>query len=563
MAIRNSAPLHFTPHGASDAVDSTNLQQGVMQALTNLIPDPSTPNLWQCRPASIVRVNFNSGGPFSSGFSSGFQHALFAGTSGFISVMLVIGNRAYGMIAQQQFGVGQDAPFSLNLLTNSFDPITGITAANIPASPPSTGAWTPPIMALIGPKIICTHPGFNFGGGFAFGVLDISTVTAPTWTAQNTTINALPALPIWVANFNQRAYFLVNIPNGQPGAYFTDVLLPTQITNANQVITFEDTQLLVAAGGLALFNQLGGIVQSLMVFKGTANIYQITGDSALSTLSRNSLNVATGTASPLSITNTPKGLAFLAPDGLRLIDFNAKITDPIGVDGQGINAPLINAVVPSRVNIGCNQNVLRASLQNGAAVGAPNQEWWYDISRSKWSGPHTFPASMIEPYNNTFIIAPIAVTASIWQSDVVQGGSSTFVENGVQMTSTYTTCFLPDAKTMSEFACVEATLNMALNPAQGPVSVQALTQDGSVIGSVLVANPGTPTLWGQFNWGQAPWGGSGSTALAHRDLPWTAPLVFSRVQISAVGNSALGFKLGDLFMRYQKLGYLQRYAGAA
>ena len=564
MGIRNSSPLHFSPYGVSDAIDSTNLEQGVMAALSNLIPDPTTKNLWQCRPASLKLVDFNSSGPFSSGFSSGFQHGLFAGsTQAFISTLLVVGTRAYGMIATGTAFPGHDAPFSYNLLTNAFDVITGITQANTPASPATTGPWLPPTMALVGSKIICTHAGFNFGGGFAFGVLDVTIPTAPTWTAQNTTVNPLPALPTWVENFNQRAWFLVNPLNGQPGAYFTDVLAPTVITNANQVITFDDNQLLTTAAGLALFNQLGGIVQSLMVFKGTANVYQITGDSALGTLARNSLNIATGTAAPLSVTNTPKGLAFLAPDGLRLIDFYAKITDPIGVDGEGVNAPMINAVVPSRVNIACNQNVLRVSLQNGAAVGAPNQEWWYDISRHKWSGPHTFPASMIQPYNNTFIMAPIAVTATLWQSDVTQSGSSTFVENGVQMTWQYLTCLLPDPKVMSEFACCESTLNMALSSAQGPVSVQAITQDQSTIGSVLVQSAGSPTLWGQFNWGQANWGGGGSIALAHRDLQWTQPLVFSRMQMSAIGNSASNFKIGDLFMRYQKLGYLQKYAGAA
>jgi hypothetical protein len=562
--LRNGVPLKFSPYGVSDAIDSTNVFAGAMAALSNLVPDPSTRNLWQCRPAANKLVDFNStSGPFSSGWSSGFQHNPFGAgvVSTFISVLLVVGTRAYGMIANNQFA-GHDVPFSYNLATNTFDLITGTTSANTPVSPATTGPWTPPSMALIGSKIICTHPGFNFGGGFAFGVLDVTTPTAPTWTAQNTTTNSLPALPSWVTNFNQRAWFLVNIPNGQPGAYFTDVLVPTSITNANQVVTFDDNQLLNVAAGLGLFNQLGGVIQSLMVFKSTANVYQITGDAALGNLTRNTLNIATGTNAPLSVTPTPKGLAFLAPDGLRLIDFSAKLSDPIGDDGNGINAPLINAVVPSRVSIGCNQNVLRVSLQNGGIAGAPFQEWWYDISRAKWSGPHTFPASLIEPYNNTFIMAPLAATGSLWQSDVAQSLTSTFVENGQQLTWQWETCFLPDAEQMCEMQVTETTLNMALTEAGGSVSVQALTQDGSVLGTVIVPAPTQVTLWGQFSWGQALWGG-GASALAHRDLPWAQPLVFSRMQINATGLSAAGVKVGDMFLRYQKTGYLQRYVGAA
>lgn len=542
MAIRHATPLHFSPYGASDAVDATNVHDGPMAMLTNLVPDPSTTNLWQCRPASIKLTNFPT-------FT----------TPGFMSALIVLGNVAYGLIGSGR-NPGNDEPFAYNLLTQSFVTVTGITVANTPGSPATSGAWVPPTVALVGTKLIFTHPGFNFAGGFAFGILDISNAAAPTWTATNTTVNALPALPTAVAQFGGRAYYFVNPVTGQPGAYFSDILVPGTITNATQIITFDDNAQLTAAAGLGLFNQLGGVVQSLMVFKGSQNIYQITGDFALGTLAKNSLNVATGTNSPLSVTPTPKGLAFLAPDGLRMIDFDAKITDPIGVDGEGINAPFVYSLVPSRVQASSNQNVLRVSVQNALAIGSPNQEWWYDISRHKWSGPHTFPASMIAPWNNTFIMAPVGVTGALFQSDVAQSNTSTFVENGVQMSWTFTTCLLPDAQQMSEMCLSEATINMALVSGQTPVSVQALDQNGSVLNSVLLNSGGAGTLWGQFNWGQSLWGGA-ANALSHRPLNWTQPVVFSRLQISATGNAIGNFKVGDLFLRYQKLGYLQRYAG--
>ncbi|HEX8838249.1 MAG TPA: hypothetical protein VF748_15005 [Candidatus Acidoferrum sp.] len=536
MSIRNGVPLQFKPKGASDAIDSTNVFEGAMALLQNLIPDPTTADLWQCRPASLKLTGF-------SGFTA----------PGFISAMEVFGNFAYGMIASAR-NPGQDEPFMFNLVSKAFVTISGVTAANTPLSPPSTGAWTPPTISLVGVNLIVTHPGFNFGGGFAFGVLNISNPAAPTWTAQNTTGNALPALPTWVAAFNGRAWFGVNPATGQPGAYFTDILT-LNITNANQVITFDDNQQITTASGLGLFNQLGGVVQALMVFKSTANIYQITGDAALSTLARNTLNVATGTLSPLSVTTTPKGLAFIAPDGLRLIDFYARITDPIGVDGAGINVPFIYSVVPSRAQAASNQNVLRVSVQNGLAAGAPQQEWWYDISRQKWSGPHTFPASMIAAFNNTFIMTPVGVNASLWQSDVAQSSSSSFVENGQQLNFSWATSMLPDPKTMSYFAMVETTLNMTFVNGQSPVLVQALDQNAGVLGSVSLSAPAGGTIWGQFTWGQALWGGA-SFGLFPRALEWAQPIVFRRLQLQATGVCIGGFKIGDAFLRYQKLGYM-------
>src|SRR6516225_1698644 len=496
VAIRKSQPVWFSPKGASDAIDNTNVFDGACSNLSNLIPDTTTKDIWTCRPASILKTSF-------SGFT----------TPGFVSTLFIVGDIAYGMIATGR-NAAHDEPFSYNILSNTFNTISGVTAANTPVSPATTGAWTPPTMALIGAKIIVTHTGFNFAGGFAFGVLDTTTPTAPTWTATNTATNALPALPSWVENFNQRAWFLVNIPNGQPGAYFTKSLDPLTIVNATDVLTFDDNAHLTVAAGLAIFNQLGGIVQSLMIFKGAANVYQITGDSATTNLSRNSLNVATGTLSPLSVTNTPRGLTFMAPDGLRIIDFTARISDPIGVDGEGINVPFIFSVVPSRVQAASNQNVLRISVQNGLAAGSPTQEFWYDISRKKWSGPHTFPASMISAYNNTFFMTPITpstsvpIVGSLWQSDVTQSSTSTFDQN---MT---------------------------------------------VLNSVILMGAGAPTLWDQFQWGQALWGRP-QNALSHYFLPWTKPIVFSRLQVQFTGNSTSGFKIGDAFLRYQKLGYIQ------
>lgn len=538
MSLRKAQPLTFSPHGASDAVDGTNVFEGAMQSLQNLIPDPSTANLWQCRPAAIKIATFSQ----------------FFIKPGFVSALEVLGNFAYGMVASQDIP-GHDVPFAFNLISQTFVIIRGLTAGTTPTSPPTTGAWTPPSLAAIATKLIFTHPGFNFSGGAAFGVLDISNPASPTWAATNTSTNALPALPIWVAAFNGRAYFLVNTPNAQPAAFFSDVLQPLNIANANNIITFDDTQALSCAAGLGLFSQLGGVVQALMIFKGTANIYQITGDAALSTLARNSLNVATGTNAPNSVTSTPLGLAFLAPDGLRIIDFYARVGQPIGVDGGGINAPFIYSLVPTRAQASSNQNVLRVSVQNGLAPGSPNQEWWFDLSRQKWSGPHTFPASMIAAYNDTFIIAPVGITAALFQSDVAQSGSSTFVENGQQLTFNFTTAMLPDPKMMSYFAVSESSLNVAQVSGQNAIQVQALDQNQGLLGSFTIPAIGVGTVWGQFIWGQALWGGAAS-GLFPRSLEWVTPLVFRRMQLKATGTCGLGLKIGDLFLRYQMLGYM-------
>ena len=546
-------PLVWSPRGASDTLDSSTAFSGAMSTLQDLIPDPSTRDLWQCRPAATV-LSLLDGSGFSSGFSSGFGSGVFNQAT-FISALEVIGTRAYGMVSTAR-NPGQDEPFAYDIPTNTFITISGVTPINTPLSPAQQGEWNPPTLALVGTKIIVTHPGFTGVSNAFFGVLDISNPAAPAWSATNTAPTALAAVPTWVANFNGRAFFLVNPTNGQPAAYMSDALVPTTITNANQILTFGDNVPLTCAIGLPLENQLGGIVQSLIIFKGVTNLYQVTGDYALQNLAVNTMNVATGTLAPNTVVTTNKGVAFIAPDGLRVIDFNARVGDPIGKAGDGITVPFFGALVASRMNAAYNGGLYRVQVQNGAAPGNPQQQWWYDFVREVWSGPHTIATSLMAPYRNTFIVTLQGAGAKLWQSDQVQAAASTYVENGRQLLFSFATPMLPDTDQMAEISMVQATLHMAL-VSGSTITVTAQNQDGTILNTATVVAAGSQTIWGAFLWGQALWQGI-QAALYPRRLDWTEPVVFRRMAIVATGMAAQGFKIGRLHMRYQILGYLQQ-----
>src|SRR5260370_5499499 len=207
MSLRTPKPLPWSPRGASDTLDSTTAPSGSMASLQNLIPDPTTRDLWQCRPAATLLTDLALNG--------------FAGAT-FISCVLVIGNRMYGMVATTR-NPGQDEPFCYNIVSNTFTAISGVTAANTPISPPTTGARNPPTMVLVGTKIIVAHPGFTGSAGAFFGVIDTLNPAAPTWAGTNPTGPPLIFPPQWVANFGQRCPFLVNPPREQPAAYVSAV----------------------------------------------------------------------------------------------------------------------------------------------------------------------------------------------------------------------------------------------------------------------------------------------------------------------------------------------------
>ena len=556
MSLSRSTPFPFSPVGTSDTLDGSNVMRGAMTSLANLVPAPGTKNLWQCRPASSGLVDFTtSGGPFSSGFSSGFQTGLQNPAA--ISCLKVVGNIVYGLIASDAF-TGHDEPFAFNMVTLALLTVTGATSANTPITPSTSGEWSPPTMDVVGTKLVVTHPGYNGTAGNYFGWFDISTPTSPTWNAGNTSgAIVLTTAPTAVKQFGGRAYFAINPPTGQPSLVASDSLAATVVTNSGQVLTFGDNVQLTALGGLPLDNQLGGIVQALIVFKSAANVYQVTGDYTTQ-WSINSLNAATGTLAPLSVCSTPKGLSFISPEGLRIIDFNAHISEPIGDAGNGITTSFIYAVTPSRIAAAANANVIRISVQNGFATGSPNQEYWYHINRQCWSGPHSFPATYICPYNNTFVMAAIGVDAILFQSDAAQTSTSTFVENGTQMTFTWQTAMLPDTQQMCENNILESTINMAL-AASVDIDVTAVDQNGSVMDTVTISPIGSATTWGNFQWGQSQWLGA-ANALYPRELQWTVPIVFRRLGVAAMGDCASGFLIGDMFLRYEQLGYLQQNA---
>ncbi len=384
MPIRGSKVLAWAPAGVCDSLDSTRTGPGGMASLANLVPDPTTRNLYAPRPAAIQVTGFTAPG------------------LGAIVVFYILGDIVYGMIGQSN---GYDYPFIYNLDTQVFSFPAGITTSNVPATQSIVGDWTPPTMDNLGAYIIVTHPGFTGAANGFFGWFDLTNPSAPVWKSGNTKINPLVAVPTACAQFGGRIYFAVG--NATPA---TDEFNPLQITNANQVLTFGGSNPITALAGLGLNNQVsGGIVQSLMVFKGVENIWQVTGDytGTPSPWSVNTLNVATGTLAPNAVTPTPGGLAFVAPEGIRTMDFNANISKPLGMFGKGVSVPFQNAVAPSRMCAAYNVETLRVAVRLSATQASlPNGqgtvEYWYNFTLGEWTGPHSLPTIFIRPYKSTF-----------------------------------------------------------------------------------------------------------------------------------------------------------------
>src|SRR6516162_5177807 len=144
--LRQTRVIRYSPAGLSDSLDETDEFPGAMAVMQNLIPDPSTRNVWMIRPASVFETAFAS-------FT----------TPGYISVFKVNGAFVYGLIATGR-NAGHDEPFAYNLTTHAFVPVLNVLSTNVPASPTTSGDWVPPTMDIMGVILAVTHPGFNGSG---------------------------------------------------------------------------------------------------------------------------------------------------------------------------------------------------------------------------------------------------------------------------------------------------------------------------------------------------------------------------------------------------------------
>jgi hypothetical protein len=649
----------------------------MMAALSNLIPNPGTKDNWVSRPASSLITNF-------SGFSSPqYGEALYPS-----------GTRLYGMI-QSSLNAGKSQPFIYDTNASAFISVSGITAANTPTSTSNSGDWTPPTMTQVGAYILVTHPGFNFGAGYAFGWFDMSgftetttgnvsngsstitgnpiiagvtagqtvtgtdipagtrvvsfdeyvndttgttngtttvssvgnltgiaigqvvsgenialgttvaalpgggdvtlstaatgsatgqaitfsgatitmsanatgsassesitiaggTFAAPLWSAGNLNITPLVALPTAVTQYADSACFAVNTSTSA-AVVFSDAGDPLSCQGQSQIITFQNAVAITALQPQGFFTLSGGITQSLLAFQGPSAIQQLTGTPILETLAINTLNDSVGTNAPNSIAQTPNGTLFVAPDGVRLISLVGQVTPAIGRAGDGICEPFLFAENPSRIAAAYNEGVYRASVTNAALVNTPTQDWWFHQDDQRWSGPHTFPASIIVPTQipHSFAMFAAGVPAKLWASDAYASLAATYVENGVQMEYTWKTSLLPDNQQMAMNAIVQTDIAISI-PALQNVQFNASDEFGNIIGEAELYGPQNPgAIWGDFLWGDADWG-AGETYYVQQIVRWTAPMTFKQLQVSAMGNCDPDLNIGNLYMRYQELGY--------
>jgi hypothetical protein len=536
MPITKSYPVRFTPKGLCDAYDSTDAFPGACRSLSNLIFDRGNPELVVSRPGV--------GAPLTT--FAGFT------TPTFVSVFITVGNVVYGMVSSGR-NAGNDEPFAYNLLTQTFTSVTGVTSANTPTSPATSGAWTPPTMAVISTKIIVTHPGFNATGTNFFGVIDISNPAIPTWSSTNLTTNPLPAVPSSVANFNNRAWYAVNNI-----LYFSDVLVPTTRTNATQSLTLGDTTAITAQSGLPITTTSAGVIGALVVFK-SSQIWQITGDSTTNNLALNYISLTTGCVAPRSVVQLPFGIVFAGIDAPYVLSFlgtlsalNSQLGSQTDADLQ---LPFQNATTPSRISASFSGNIYRVCVPTLLSGVSQTNDYWFDIRRMRWNGPHTFVYDCAAESGSSFILSGAGTHAALFQSASYPITNSVYNDNGTQLNVSMLSSTFPKTNHMAQLQVVESTLELSSSGASVNYGVTGVDEKGNTLNSTFVLTQPAGGVWGAFTWGSGVAWSSSVNVPAVYTIPWTAPLVFQKMALNIIATSSSSLSIGTFYARYQDTGY--------
>lgn len=537
MAIRNGRPVRFTPKGICDAFDATDAFPGACATLQNLVFDQGNPEIVVSRPgvgAAAAIINF-------------------VGAS-FVSVHTVIGNFAYGMVATAS-PAGLDQPFVCNLNTGAVSALSGVNAGNLPTSQSSSGPWTPPTMAVISTKIIVTHPGFSGTGTNFFGVIDISNPAAPTWSSSNLATNPLPSVPTSVANFNNRAYLSYS-----NHLALSDVLNPLTRTNASQDLTVGDTTPVTAQSGLPIQTTSAGVVGALVVFKGSS-IWQITGDPTASNLALNYITLTTGCIAPRSVVQGPFGIIFAGQDAPYVLNFMgvlSALSHTPGNDGVAdVQVPFQNTTQPSRISASFAGNVYRVCVPTLIAGQQVTNDYWYDIRRKRWTGPHTFIYDCASQFGNAFVLSAAGQGAALFVSTSIPTPNSVYNDAGTAIVSHLRSSSFPKTGAMAQVQVVESTIELSASGSSVNYNLTALDDQNGTLGSAFVVTTSNNAIWGSFLWGGANWSSNANIPHVYT-IPWTDVLNFQKMAIDVSAASSNSVSIGTFFARYQDTGYTNR-----
>jgi hypothetical protein len=139
----------------------------------------------------------------------------------------------------------------------------------------------------------------------------------------------------------------------------------------------------------------------------------------------------------------------------------------------------------------------------------------------------------------------------VWFSNTRPLINSTYVENGTPLGWALQTSLWPDTGAMFQNAMCESALAISL-PVSGRADIIATNEVGTILDINSISGFSTANVPPTTPWGP----GTTGALFAQRQIPWHQDLVFKQAQITVSGPSDPSVAIGNLYLRYQRTGYM-------
>jgi hypothetical protein len=305
------------------------------------------------------------------------------------------------------------------------------------------------------------------------------------------------------------------------------------------------------------------VIGGLMAFK-TTQIWQRTGDPSIANDGLSYLSLNIGCTAPRSLAQGPYGLYFTSSGGPYFIDQLGavrSVTHSFNDQQPDIQVPMQNAVTPTRwAGAYCN-TVYRVCGPTVINNAASTNDYWFDEHRRRWTGPHTFVYDCATSVGQLFVLSSVNNPGIliVSSSDPNQGFPVTdlgTVQNFNLQSATF-------PKTNDMFVKQVAESQIELAAINGTVTYTIIGQNeaGNGIGQCAIVAGSNIPRWDDpgINWDDANLFWTDALQILRPKtypVPWTAPLVFEKMQLSITGTASNPVGIGTFYARYQQTGYM-------
>jgi hypothetical protein len=323
-------------------------------------------------------------------------------------------------------------------------------------------------------------------------------------------------------------------------------------------VTVGDTTAVTALSGLPVQTTSAGVQAALVAFK-SSNVWQITGDTTTNNLALNYISLTTGCVSPRSVVQGPFGVFFAGVDSPYILNFLGALgalSHTPGNDGiADLQVPFQSTTQASRIAASFSGNIYRVCVPTLVLGVAQTNDYWYDIRRKRWTGPHTFIYDCAAQFGNSFVLSSASQGAALFVSTTIPNANSVYTDAGTPITAHLKSSDFPKTGHMQQVQVVESTIEVGSAGVTENFNVTAIDTQGSTINTTFVMTPPAGAVWNAFKWGAANWSTSASIPSVVT-VPWTVPLVFQKMAIDVTVTPVNQVQIGTFFARYQDAGYM-------